>query len=72
MTPEIINDVPLCQRLLTIKEAADAIGAKEWQVRRAVKRGVIPAYTPFNSRKLVRLAEVLAVIDASKIGGSND
>lgn len=60
------------QKLLTIAEAAAAIGAKEWQLRRAVKRGAVPAYTPFNSRKLVRLADVLAVIEASKTGGNND
>ncbi|WP_378946639.1 hypothetical protein [Mesorhizobium sp. ANAO-SY3R2] len=57
------------QRLFTIKEAADAVGAKEWQLQRAVKRGDIPSYTPYNSRKLVKLFEVVAFIDASRQGG---
>lgn len=62
-----MNDLP--EPLLTLKQVADAIGAKEWQLRRAVSRGQIPYFTPFNSRKLVRLSDVLAVIEASKKGG---
>jgi len=56
-------------KLITIKNAADEVGAKDWQVRRAVRRGLIPYFTPFSSRKLVRLSDVLAVIEASKKGG---
>lgn len=55
--------------LLSIKEAADLVGAKYWQLQRAVKRGLIPYFTPFNSRKLVRLSDVLAAIEASRKGG---
>lgn len=55
--------------LISINDAAEAVGAKYWQVLRAVKRGLIPCYTPFNSRKLVRLSDVLAVIEASRQGG---
>ena len=58
------------EKLLTFKEAANAIGAKEWQVRRAVKAGRIPAYTPFNSRRLVKLSEVVAYIDSCRQGGA--
>jgi len=58
-------------KLRTIKEAADEVGAKDWQVRRAVSRGLIPHFTPFNSRKLVRLPDVLAVIEASRKGGQS-
>jgi excisionase family DNA binding protein len=57
------------EKLLTFKEAANAIGAKEWQVRRAVKAGRIPVYTPFNSRRLVKLSEVAAYIDSCRQGG---
>jgi len=57
------------EQFCTIKEAADAIGARDWQVRRAVNRGLIPHYQPFSSRKLVRLSDVLAVIEASRKGG---
>ncbi len=57
------------EKLLTLKEAADAIGCFYWQLQRAVKRGNIPAYTPFNSRKLVKLSEVVAFIEATREGG---
>ncbi|MBB6465846.1 hypothetical protein HNQ96_001704 [Aminobacter lissarensis] len=58
------------ERLLTIREAADVIGSHYWQLQRAVKRGDIPSYTPFNSRKLVKLSEVVAFVDASRLGGN--
>ena len=58
------------QRLLTIKDAAQAIGCYVWQLQRAVKRGDIPSYTPFNSRKLVKLSEVVAYVDATRQGGA--
>lgn len=57
------------EKLLTLKDAAAEIGAKEWQVRRAAKRGDIPVYTPFNSRMLVKLSEVVAYIDSCRQGG---
>jgi excisionase family DNA binding protein len=53
-------------RFLTIKEIAASLGAEYWQVQRAVKRGDIPSYTPFNSRKLLRLSEVIAAIEAKR------
>lgn len=58
------------ERLLTMHEAADAIGAKYWHLQRAVRRGDIPSYTPFNSRPLVKLSEVVAYIDTCRKGGS--
>lgn len=67
MQPDDRSSKP--EKLRTIKEAADHVGAKDWQIRRAVGRGLIPYFTPFNSRKLVRLSDVLAVIEASKKGG---
>lgn len=67
MQPDENFDKP--EKLLTFQEAAALIGAKPWQVRRAVNRGLIPHYQPFNSRKLVRLSDVLAVIEASRKGG---
>lgn len=57
------------EKLITIAEAAEILGVHVWALRRAVKRGFIPSYTPFNSRRLVRLSEVIAAIDASKVGG---
>lgn len=60
---------PNRERLRTIKEAAREIGCLEWQLRRAAKKGTIPSYTPFNSRKLVKISEIAAYIDSTKQGG---
>lgn len=57
------------EKLLTFQQVAGLIGAKPWQIRRAVNRGLIPHFAPFNSRKLVRLSDVITVIEASKKGG---
>lgn len=56
---------------LTLQQAAKQLGVHTWALRRAVKSGAIPAYAPFNRRKLVRLSEVVAAINDSKIGGEN-
>lgn len=71
MTPEFFgHHVSPPQRLLTIKQAAEELGCHPWQLQRAVKRGDIPSYTPFNSRKLVKLSEVIVYIDATRQGGA--
>ncbi|MDX8518728.1 helix-turn-helix transcriptional regulator [Mesorhizobium dulcispinae] len=56
------------ERLLTLHQAAEALGLHYWQLQRAVKRGSIPAYVPFG-RKLVRLSEVVAYVDSCRQGG---
>lgn len=56
---------------MTVQQAAKELGVHVWALRRAVKSGSVPAYQPFNGRKLVRLSEVVAAINASKIGGDN-
>jgi predicted site-specific integrase-resolvase len=53
----------------TIDDTATILGVHVWALRRAIKRGQIPAYTPFNGRRLVRLSEVVAAIETAKIGG---
>ncbi len=54
------------ERLLPIADAAAALGLHTWKLRRAVKAGLVPSYTLLNSRRLVRLSEVVAVIEASR------
>ena len=63
---------PEPEKLVNIQTAAKALGVYPWALRRAVKSGTIPAYAPFNGRKLVRISEVVAVINASKIRGASD
>lgn len=56
------------ERLLTLHQAAEALGLHYWQFQRAAKRGSIPTYAPFG-RKLVKLSEVVAYIDSCRAGG---
>ena len=58
------------EKLINIQTAAKALGVHSWALRRAIKRGDVPSYTPFNSRRLVRLSEVIAFIEASRMGGA--
>lgn len=58
------------ERLMTLKDAADEIGCHYWQLQRAVRRGEIPAYRPFNSRSLVKISEVVTYIESSRRGGN--
>ncbi len=57
------------EKLISLNEAAEAVGAKYWQIQRLAKRGRIPVYRPYNSRPLVKLTEVLMFIEASCQGG---
>lgn len=58
------------EKLINIQAAAKELGVHPWALRRAVNSGTIPAYAPFNSRKLVKLSEVVAYIDSCRQGGS--
>jgi len=58
------------EKLITIAIAANGVGAFYWQLQRAAKRGDIPSYKPFSSRRLVKLCEVVAFIEASRQGGA--
>ena len=68
--PNNSNEVAF-EKLLTLSEAAEAMGCHHWQIRRAVNSGRMPSYAPFNSRRLVKLSEVIAFIDACRTGGSD-
>lgn len=55
----------------SIPNAAKMLGIKEHALRRAVNKGLIPFYTPFGSRRYVRIDEVLAFIQAHRcLGGA--
>lgn len=53
---------------ITLKEAAAKLGLKYVRLQRAARDGLIPTYSFQNRRKLVRLSEVIAVIEASRSG----
>jgi len=57
------------ESLITIKAAAEVLGLPTWKLSRAAKQGTIPTYRVLNSRKLVKLSEVISVIEATRQGG---
>lgn len=59
-----------CEKYLTIPAAAELLGIPVYALRRAVKKGLVPSYIPFGSRRLVKLSEILAVIEARKVWGA--
>lgn len=67
MTENASAEHPL-EKLCTVKEAAAQIGLPYFKLARAVRDGLIPSYTLYNSRRLVRISEILTVIEASRKG----
>lgn len=57
------------EKFITLREVADTLGLPAFKLYRAVKRGDLPTYSIGNGRRLVRLSEVLAVVEASRAGG---
>ena len=55
----------------TVKDAARYFKVQIWKLQKAIKNGLIPYYTFFTKRRLVRLSEVAAVIEASRQGGQS-
>ncbi len=50
------------EKLLTLKAAAERLGLPYWKLNRAAQQGMIPSYSLFNSRKLVRISDILQAI----------
>lgn len=57
------------EKLVTLQQAADALGVPYFKLQRAARAGIIPTYSLYNSRRLVRLSEVVAAIEATRQGG---
>jgi hypothetical protein len=60
------------EKPVPIKLAADQLGLPYWKLLRAVKAGQVPSYRFFNSRKLVRPSEVVAVMERTRMGGNGE
>ena len=60
----------ISEQLLTLRSAADALGLPYFKVQRAARLKLFPVYRLLNKRPLVRLSEVVAVIERSREGGA--
>jgi hypothetical protein len=59
------------EKLHTIKEAAGYLNLPYWKLQRAVKADLVRSYTLLNSRRLVRLSEVVQFIESSRLVGND-
>lgn len=50
----------------SFREAAEILGIAYYKIQRAVKAGILPSYSLFNSRRYVTLRDILRVMSASK------
>ena len=57
-----------CEKFLTLKSAADALGVPYCAIRRAVKDGNFPTYRFGGHRTRVRLSEVISAIETMACG----
>lgn len=68
------SDFPLLKRVTTryytLETVAKLVNVPLWKLRRAAKLGLFPTYTVLNTRRLVKLSEVVAAIEASRQGGA--
>lgn len=53
------------QNLLTFKEAAQALGIPYFKIQRAARLGLIPTYALLNSRKYVKVRDILERMSAA-------
>jgi hypothetical protein len=75
ISPEIQRDqteTRTNEPLLNAHDAAKALGVPYWQLQRAIRRGIVPSYAPFNGRRLVYLSELQSFVRASRKGGHNE
>jgi hypothetical protein len=57
------------EKFITLREAGEALGIPYYKIRKAAKLRLFPVYHFGNSRMLVRLSEVIAAIERSRVGG---
>ena len=60
------------EKLRTIPQTCNLMGIREHALRRAVSSGLVPYYTPFGSRRYVRISEVEAAIANHTNGEQNN
>ena len=64
---EVSSDDP-AEPFLTIPEAAKRLGIPDWTLRRAIKRGDIPAFSFATNRRRVRMSEIEKAVRAARQG----
>jgi hypothetical protein len=56
--------IPDLNRLRTFKDAAEALGLPYFKIQRAARQGMIPTYGLLNSRRYVKISDILERLSA--------
>jgi hypothetical protein len=64
-----LGDEGHAEKLLTYRATADALGMPYYKVQRAARAGLLPTYRLLNGRRLLKLTDVVAIIDGTREGG---
>jgi hypothetical protein len=67
-----MSNEQLPERVSTVQQGAKDINRKPWHIYRMIKLGLVPCYYSGNSRKLIRLSEVVAAMEKASRGGNNE
>ena len=59
----------LFEHFLTIKQASAQLGVHYWLLLRLVNSGCVPTYSFGNSKKRIRVSEVIAAVEAGRKAG---
>lgn len=62
---QLISNTADPDQFLTFRDAATALGIPYFKIQRAARVGAIPTYSLFNSRKYVKLGDILDVMSAA-------
>lgn len=65
-------ELPDRDQLITYKQAADALGLPYFKIQRAGSYGAIPTYTLFNSRKYVKMRDILELIEKGRVPAKDE
>jgi hypothetical protein len=63
---------PRLEPFATFAQVAKELNIPLFKIRRAAQRGLFPTYSILNGRKLVRRSEVVAAIEQSQSGGTDE
>jgi hypothetical protein len=57
------------EKFYSIKKAAELLGLHYWVLQRAIRRGLVPYHQLLTNKKLVRLSEVISVMERARHSG---
>jgi hypothetical protein len=66
------HDPPIVEPFVTLANVAKQLGLPLFKIRRAARAGLFPVYVFGNGRILTRTSEVVAAIERSRAGVSDE